>query len=60
MIKVGDRLPEGTLSEYINEETEGCVLGPNTFKVEDLVKGKKVALFGLPGPERRIYGGADG
>jgi peroxiredoxin len=49
MIKVGDKLPEGTLSEYIEAETAGCVIGPNTFKVEDLVKGKKVALFGLPG-----------
>ncbi len=24
-------------------------LGPNTFKVGDLVKGKKIAVFGLPG-----------
>jgi len=48
-IKVGDRLPPGTLSEYIEVETEGCAIGPNEFKVEDLVRGKKVALFGLPG-----------
>ena len=37
-IKIGDKLPEGTLSEFIETETEGCSLGPNTFKVEDLVK----------------------
>jgi peroxiredoxin len=24
-------------------------VGPNTFKVQDLVKGKKIAIFGLPG-----------
>jgi peroxiredoxin len=48
-IKVGDKLPLGTLSEYIEVETAGCTLGPNEFKVEDLVRGKKVALFGLPG-----------
>ena len=48
-IKVGDRLPEGTLQEFIEVETEGCSLGPNTFKVEDIAKGKKIAIFGLPG-----------
>ena len=48
-IKVGDRLPEGTLQEFIEVETEGCSIGPNTFKVEDIVKGKKIAIFGLPG-----------
>jgi len=48
-IKVGDRLPEGALAEFIETETEGCALGPNTFKVSDLVKGKKIALFALPG-----------
>ena len=49
MIKVGDKLPEGTLSEFIEVEGNGCSVGPNTFKVEDLTKGKKVAIFGLPG-----------
>ena len=49
MIKVGDRLPEGTLTEFIETETAGCSLGPNAFKVSDLVKGKKIAIFGLPG-----------
>jgi peroxiredoxin len=48
-IKIGDTLPEGALSEFIETETEGCSLGPNTFKVQDLVKGKKIAIFGLPG-----------
>ncbi|OGA33767.1 MAG: peroxiredoxin [Betaproteobacteria bacterium RIFCSPLOWO2_12_FULL_64_23] len=49
MIKVGDRLPEATLSEFIETETAGCPLGPNSFKVSDLVKGKKIVIFGLPG-----------
>lgn len=48
-IKVGDKLPAGTLNEFIEVEGNGCTIGPNTFKVEDLVKGKKIAIFGLPG-----------
>lgn len=48
-IQIGDRLPEGTLAEFVETETAGCTLGPNTFQVADLVKGKTVAIFGLPG-----------
>ena len=48
-IKVGDRLPPGKLTEFIEVETAGCTLGPNEFSVEDLTKGRKVAIFGLPG-----------
>src|ERR1700740_1092199 len=48
-IKVGDALPEGTLSEYIEVEGNGCTIGPNEFKIGDLTKGKKVVVFGLPG-----------
>jgi peroxiredoxin len=48
-IKVGDKLPPGSLSEYVEVETAGCAIGPNTFKVEDLTKAKKVVVFGLPG-----------
>jgi glutaredoxin/glutathione-dependent peroxiredoxin len=48
-IKVGDHLPNGTLNEFIEVEREGCSVGPNTFKVEDMVKGKKIVIFGLPG-----------
>ena len=48
-IKVGDTLPAGTLTEFVEVEGNGCSVGPNSFKVEDLVKGKKIALFGLPG-----------
>ena len=48
-IKIGDRLPAGTLWEYIDEATEGCSVGPNAFEVEALTAGKRIALFGLPG-----------
>lgn len=48
-IKVGDRLPEGALTEFIETATEGCSVGPNEFKVSDLVKGKKIVIFAVPG-----------
>jgi peroxiredoxin len=48
-IKAGDALPAGKLTEFIEVESAGCPVGPNEFKVEDLVKGKKVAIFGVPG-----------
>ena len=31
---VGDKLPAGTLSEFIEVEGNGCSVGPNAFKVE--------------------------
>lgn len=48
-IKVGDRVPDATLTEFIETETAGCTLGPNAFPVADLVKGKKILMFALPG-----------
>ena len=48
-IKVGDRLPAGTLQEFYEVERDGCAIGPNPVKIEDLTKGRKVVLFGLPG-----------
>ena len=48
-IKAGDKLPAGELSEYIEVETAGCTIGPNNFKVDDLTRGKKIVIFGLPG-----------
>jgi len=48
-IKVGDRLPDGTLTEMIDTEREGCTVGPNNFSISDLVKGKRIVVFGLPG-----------
>jgi peroxiredoxin len=49
MLKVGDKLPAGKLSEFIEVEGNGCSLGPNTFEVEALTKGKTIAVFALPG-----------
>ena len=48
-IKPGDKLPDATLTEFFDEAGNGCAVGPNTFKVADLVKGKKIVIFGLPG-----------
>jgi len=48
-IKRGDRLPSGRLSEFVEVETEGCSIGPNSFELTDLVKGKRIVIFGLPG-----------
>ena len=49
MIEVGQKLPNATLYEFINEESEGCSLGPNAFEVEKIAAGKKIVLFALPG-----------
>jgi len=48
-IKVGDKLPEGTLQEFFEVEKNGCAVGPNPVKVDELTKGRKVVIFGLPG-----------
>jgi peroxiredoxin len=48
-IKVGDRLPAGTLQEFHDVEKDGCSIGPNPVNVKDLTRGKKVVIFGLPG-----------
>jgi glutaredoxin/glutathione-dependent peroxiredoxin len=48
-IKVGDRLPAGTLMEYHDVEKDGCSIGPNPVSIESLTRGRKVVLFGLPG-----------
>ena len=48
-IEIGSRVPDGTLYEYIEVEGDGCSLGPNAFQVADLVAGRRIAVFGLPG-----------
>ncbi|MEP7180804.1 MAG: peroxiredoxin [Betaproteobacteria bacterium] len=48
-IKVGDTLPAGALSEYVEVEGNGCSVGPNSFAMDTLTKGRKVVIFGLPG-----------
>jgi len=49
MIAVNQTVPNATLYEYIAEETPGCTIGPNAFQVSEIVKGKKIVVFGLPG-----------
>lgn len=48
-IQIGEKLPDATLYEFIHKESEGCSLGPNAFKVADLVANKKIAILALPG-----------
>ena len=49
MLKVGDKLPAGSLQEFIDVEGNGCSLGPNTFDVQKATAGKRIAIFALPG-----------
>jgi glutaredoxin/glutathione-dependent peroxiredoxin len=49
MLKVGDKLPAGSLSEFVEVEGNGCAIGPNIFDLEKAAAGKKIAVFALPG-----------
>ena len=49
MIKVGDKLPAGSLNEFVEIEGNGCAIGPNSFDIAAATSGKKVALFAVPG-----------
>ena len=49
-VKVGDKLPDGKLMESTEfDSTTHCAMGPKEVNVADAVKGKKIAIFGLPG-----------
>ena len=49
-IQVGNRLPEGALSESTEfDSATGCPMKPQALEVGDLVKGKKIVIFGVPG-----------
>ena len=39
MLKIGDKLPAGSLHEFVEVEGEGCSVGPNKFEVEKLTLG---------------------
>jgi peroxiredoxin len=49
MPKVGDKLPAGSLQEFVEVEGNGCSIGPNTFDIEKATAGKQIAIFALPG-----------
>ena len=49
-IKPGDRLPEGKLTESTEfDSATHCAMAPKEVNVADAAKGKKIAIFGLPG-----------
>lgn len=48
MIKIGDRLPDSTLTES-TEFGEACPVAPKAVSVAEASKGKRIVLFGLPG-----------
>jgi peroxiredoxin len=48
LIKVGDQLPEATVTET-TEFGEACPVGPQKLSVAEQAKGKKIAIFGVPG-----------
>jgi len=47
-IKVGNRVPDAKLSES-TEFDAACPVAPKDVNVGEAVKGKKIAVFGLPG-----------
>ena len=49
MLKVGDKLPAGSLQEFIEVEGNGCSIGPNSFDIANTTAGKTIAIFALPG-----------
>jgi peroxiredoxin len=48
MIKIGDRIPDATLTES-TEFGEACPIGPQKVSVGEATKGKRIVIFGLPG-----------
>jgi peroxiredoxin len=49
-VKVGDQLPDGELKETTEfDSATQCAMAPKDVKVADAVRGKKIAIFGVPG-----------
>ncbi len=48
MIKIGDALPDATLTES-TEFGDACPLPPKKLSAAEMAKGKKIVIFGLPG-----------
>jgi peroxiredoxin len=49
-VKAGDKLPDGKLMESTEfDSTTHCAMGPKEVNVAEAAKGKKIAIFGLPG-----------
>ncbi len=47
-IKIGDRIPDATLSES-TEFGDACPVGPRNVSVTEATQGKRIVIFGLPG-----------
>ena len=52
-IKVGYKLPDGTLWELPVEYTHGCPTGPDAIGVSAATQGKRIVMFGVPGAYTR-------
>ena len=48
-MKIGDKLPIGSLQEFLEVEGNGCAMGPNSFDIATSTAGRKIAVFALPG-----------
>ncbi len=48
MIKIGDSIPDATLSETV-EFGDFCPINPSPVSVAEATKGKRVVIFGVPG-----------
>lgn len=48
MIKIGDRIPDATLTES-TEFGEACPVAPENVSVVAATRGKRIVIFGLPG-----------
>ncbi len=49
-VNVGDQLPDGDLKETTQfDSATQCAMAPKDVKVSDATRGKKIAVFGVPG-----------
>ena len=49
-IEIGQELPTGTLTESNEFDAEnGCPTNPQALDVSEMVSGKKIVIFGVPG-----------
>jgi len=49
-IKIGDKVPDGKLSESAGwDDASSCPMPPKEVGVAEATKGKKIAIFALPG-----------
>lgn len=49
MLRVGEKLPAGKLTEFVQVEGNGQSVGPSLVDVQQATAGKTIAVFALPG-----------